>query len=401
MSEAPHTPNSAKKVPRGALKAGKSEKLQPLKKGAARVPAREAETPSPMKPSSAPAGPSRVPDAGSNKAKATEDLGVARKMTVDGCVRVRNEILCRSLTDETVFSVRFSPDGKLFAAAVGNGTVQCFNAQGTPHRVLRTQNPTKEELPCTCVRWVPAIAKSILVIACAHGSVQLMDVATGHVEATILEPNNEVLTVDCSPDGARFASAGSDRTVRVYDVSTSQLLHELQSGYDFAGRVTAGHSNRIYSALYATPTMLLTGGWDKTVQVYDTRAGKSIRTLFGPKVSGDGLDVRNTTVIAASCDASSQLQAFDFTSGKEYPTDSLCQHIGQSYLYSCKFNPNGTHIWACGTQPNVVFGLDRQKGTVLGRLLGAPRSLFCIDIAPDGKTVLAGGSHLGIYTLLV
>eukprot|EP00667_Euglena_gracilis_P017760 EG_transcript_18790 len=322
-------------------------------------------------------------------------------MTADGCVRVRGEILCRALTDETVFSVRFSPDGKLFAAALGNGTVQCFNAPGTPHRTLRPQGPAKEELPCTCARWVPSTAKAMLAVACAAGSVQLLDVGTGQVAAAVPEPDNEVLTVDCSPDGTHFASAGSDRIVRVYDTATAQLLHELQSGYDFAGRVTAGHSNRIYSALYATPTTLLTGGWDKTIQVYDTRAGKSIRTLFGPKVSGDGLDVRHTTVIAASCDAANQLQAFDFASGKEFPTEALCRRTGQSYLYSCKFSPTGTHVWACGTQPNVVLGLDRQKGTVLGRLLDAPRSLFCLDVAPDGKTVLVGGSHLGIYALSV
>eukprot|EP00667_Euglena_gracilis_P022427 EG_transcript_24986 len=238
MSEAPPTPPSAKKAAKAAPKAGKAERLQPLRKAAGRGPAGAAEAASPTKPSSAPAGLPRAQDAGASKAKTTEDLAAPRKMTADGCVRVRSEILCRAPTDETVFSVRFSPDGKLFAAALGNGTVQCFNAPGTPHRTLRPQGPAKEELPCTCARWVPATAKAMLAVACAAGSVQLLDVGTGQVAAAVPEPDNEVLTVDCSPDGTHFASAGSDRIVRVYDTATAQLLHELQSGYDFAGRVT-------------------------------------------------------------------------------------------------------------------------------------------------------------------
>ena len=37
--------------------------------------------------------------------------------------------------------------------------------------------------------------------------------------------------------------------------------------------------------------MLLSGGWDNTVQVWDTRIGASVRSLFGAHLCGDALQV--------------------------------------------------------------------------------------------------------------
>ena len=35
------------------------------------------------------------------------------------------------------------------------------------------------------------------------------------------------------------------------------------------------------------PNVLLSGGWDNTVQVWDVRAGQSVRSIFGPHICGE------------------------------------------------------------------------------------------------------------------
>lgn len=46
--------------------------------------------------------------------------------------------------------------------------------------------------------------------------------------------------------------------------------------------------------------LLVSGGWDNTVQVWDIRAGHSVRSIFGPHVAGDSVDVVGDTVLTGS-----------------------------------------------------------------------------------------------------
>lgn len=46
--------------------------------------------------------------------------------------------------------------------------------------------------------------------------------------------------------------------------------------------------------------VLLTGGWDNTVQFWDMRVGHSVRSIFGPHLSGDSLDVCGDEILTGS-----------------------------------------------------------------------------------------------------
>lgn len=48
------------------------------------------------------------------------------------------------------------------------------------------------------------------------------------------------------------------------------------------------------SAVTFHPTqqpILLSGGWDNTIQIFDTRAGSAVRSLYGAHICGDALSV--------------------------------------------------------------------------------------------------------------
>lgn len=46
--------------------------------------------------------------------------------------------------------------------------------------------------------------------------------------------------------------------------------------------------------------VLLTGGWDNTVQFWDMRVGHSVKSIFGPHISGDSLDICGDEVLTGS-----------------------------------------------------------------------------------------------------
>jgi COMPASS component SWD3 len=48
----------------------------------------------------------------------------------------------------------------------------------------------------------------------------------------------------------------------------------------------------VYAVRYhkVDPSVILSGGWDNTVHIWDLRVGSSVRHIFGPHICGDALD---------------------------------------------------------------------------------------------------------------
>lgn len=66
-----------------------------------------------------------------------------------------------------------------------------------------------------------------------------------------------------------------------------------------------GHSNRIFCVKFnpMQPNMLVSGGWDGTLQIYDIREKGPVACILGPNVcGGDAIDFRNdgVTVLTGS-----------------------------------------------------------------------------------------------------
>jgi WD40 repeat protein len=80
------------------------------------------------------------------------------------------------------------------------------------------------------------------------------------------EEGNEIYAVDFHPIGVKFATAGLDSKVRIYDGVTQKPLQILSEGN---GTTTAGHSNRVFAVKWhpADIHITLSGGWDNTTQV--------------------------------------------------------------------------------------------------------------------------------------
>ena len=74
-----------------------------------------------------------------------------------------------------------------------------------------------------------------------------------------------------SPDGVNLVSGSEDRTVRLWDVESGELLHVL-----------TGHEAIIMSTTFSSDgERILSAGYDAELRIWDTRSGRLALTLSG------------------------------------------------------------------------------------------------------------------------
>ena len=76
------------------------------------------------------------------------------------------------------------------------------------------------------------------------------------------------------------------------------------------GKASPGHSNRVFSVKFKpdNPNIVVSGGWDNTVQVWDVREEKSVQSFYGPHICGDAIDVHGNTILTGSWRPEDQLE---------------------------------------------------------------------------------------------
>ncbi|MFM6248968.1 MAG: trypsin-like peptidase domain-containing protein, partial [Dolichospermum sp.] len=92
---------------------------------------------------------------------------------------------------------------------------------------------------------------------------------------TLTDHSDDVNSVAWSPNGRTLASGSSDKTIKIWDGRTGNLLRTL-----------SGHSDSVLSVAWSPDgRTLASGSWDKTIKIWDGRTGNLLRTLSGHSYS--------------------------------------------------------------------------------------------------------------------
>jgi len=299
---------------------------------------------------------------------------------------------------------RFDPEDMLIAAGASNGSIYIFPVGTALERPITIQPQSGEEtgLPIPCVRWRPhsgvEASKNILVSACADGTVSFWHGTSGKLLESITEKDNQVYCLDYNLDGSRLATAGLDKTIRVYDDSSKRVVSSLAT----AVWRHPGHSNRIYSVKFdpANPNMIVSGGWDKTVYFWDLRAGKSIGSISGPAIHGDSLDVKNNQVLTGSCRPKDQLELWSVGTRKKISTLVWDKgyHSDNNLVYSCQFSKrnNDSLLAGCSGRSEVKIFETNDEYNSFGSMQGPKKGVYSFDYAHKSDIIAYCGGDGGI-----
>ena len=218
-----------------------------------------------------------------------------------------------------------------------------------------------------------------LAIATGAG-IWFYDAETYREMALLTGHTGVVRAVAFSPDGKTLASGARDRTIKLWDIETGDVI------------TCIGHRGGVESVAFSPDgKMVVSGAEDSTVRLWNTADGQSLATftkqadrvrIFSVAFSPDGKTV-------ASGGSDNTINLWDIETKRNIAT--LTGH--EDIIFSVAFSPDG-RILVSGSQDDTVKLWHVETAQNLHTFRHWER-VFSVAFSPDGKLV-AGGSYFGI-----
>lgn len=188
-----------------------------------------------------------------------------------------------------------------------------------------------------------------------------------------------------SPDGTRLAVT-TTIGVWIYDSRTGEELD----------LITGEHTDRVYSAAYSpNGKTIATGSWDRTVQLWDTRTGKNIKTFKGYTYGIVSVAYSPDGKTIATRGNDNTIELWNARTGKHFK--SLSGHEKSKTLYeghpdasinSFAYSPDGKTIVSGGGDKTVRLW-NARTGENIRTLIGHTEAVRAVAYSPDGGTIVS------------
>lgn len=267
---------------------------------------------------------------------------------------------------DTVWSVRFAPDGKSIATTSGDGTARLWDLSTGKLRHTLSEH---QGLVRHCVFNRDGTK---LLTGGFDRTIRMWDVESGTLEKT-LNDDAQVYYLSLLDGDQTLVSASQDSRLRMWNLADGQIK-----------RYFVGHTGTAWTvaASSAAPgkSIIASGSVDRTLRVWDTASEKPRHVLSGPLQQVNAVAVSNNgqTVAAGAGD----VILWNATTGQE-----ILKIPGpESFVYDLAFSPDQKTL-AVGRSNHTVTLYEVPTGKVLKQW---NRGGWCVSFSKDGKQLASG-----------
>jgi len=298
-----------------------------------------------------------------------------------------------------IYCIALHPERNQATVGLGSGIFHIYDIDNWT-RIRKLREDFLVSLPLLAIKYYPCRARDTLYTGGSNGIIKTWNLENYNVIQSVAEAGNQITSLDFTCDGSNFVSVGKDRCVRIYDTNR-HALSRLYTGTDTMDIDCVdndfsmpGHSQKIFAVKYHPDdkNVLISASWDHTLKVWDTRLDNAVRTIHGPYVCGDGLDINNNSVLTASWKAHNALQLWDcrmesLIKNLSYPTND---RKGE-FLYCGRFWDEN-HVIAGGSGNNDLKIINIHANKVVGCISGNSHPVQAVEVKNKSKTIFCGTS---------
>ncbi|KAL1889912.1 hypothetical protein Sste5346_008639 [Sporothrix stenoceras] len=208
--------------------------------------------------------------------------------------------------------------------------------------------------------------------ASSDDTVKIWNITSGACLQTLEGHNESVWSVAFSADGNHVASASSDKTVKIWNITSGACLQTLE-----------GHNESVWSVAFsADGNHVASASSDKTVKIWNITSGACLQTPEGHNdwVSSVAFSADGNHVASASIDKT--VKIWNITSGACLQT--LEGHNDR--VSSVAFSADGNHV-ASASEDKTVKIWNITSGACLQTLEGHNDRVSSVAFSADGNHV--------------
>jgi WD40 repeat protein len=212
-------------------------------------------------------------------------------------------------------------------------------------------------------------------------TIRMWESATGELLATFRGHEAEVMAVAFSPDGRRIVSGSSNSVIRVWDVDSGENLLTLR-----------GHTAGWIPSVQYSPdgARIVSGGSDAEIRLWDAGTGEELRVIdgHGELVRAVVFSPDGTTLVSASLDGT--IRTWDATNGDALATIARYEEL--KTFIAMAVSPDGRRVYAAGGDGKIRIW-DAATGDALGAIDGYDTFFAALAISSDGSRLAASGKY--------
>lgn len=143
--------------------------------------------------------------------------------------------------------------------------------------------------------------------------------------------------------------------------------------------------------------MIITGGWDTNIHIWDQRDKKVARSILGPKICGDAIDFKNNKILTGAYRAREQLEVWDFNTCKliqQIDWDPNLKKENGAMIFGCQFSKQNDECIIAGSSGlNQARAFDTSRDNIpYGWVEGFEKGVYSVDFGNfSNKFGFAGG----------
>jgi WD40 repeat protein len=281
---------------------------------------------------------------------------------------------------EYVRYVAFSPDGKNVISCSGDNKAKLWDTASGD--LIRTFVP--QEGGINYAAFSPD--GKIIAAGLSGGKIMLFDLASGDTIRITDGHADGVYAISFSPDGNTFISGSADQTIKLWDTASGDLIKTFNARSGEANPKT--YRAEVNSVAFSPDgRTVISGLSDNTIKLWELTSGNLLKTFKGHSNSVESVTFSpdGRTFVSGSLDY--RVGLWDIS--KDRPIGTF-KH--SSIVLSVMFSPDGNTVVSAGYDKAINMW-DVQKGRLSRTISGGLSYLRSVACSPDGKTIVSGGDN--------